>query len=162
MNIQELQQKITDITNLLSVYLQEAQALEAKRASIEATNYSLTERETRLNYRQKELFQKEQDVTAQKKYIEENLEKNSKILEGIKKEREFLRIDATAKAQFEKDTAYLEVREKELQEKLIAFEKEKALSKKQEAATSELITILDAREKRIKAREAHLQMLSTA
>ncbi len=162
MNIEELQRRIHEITNILSVYVQEAKDIESKRTALENSGFVQTERETRLNLLQTKITKSEQDLIAQRNYIDEQVTRNSKILEGITKEREFLKIDAAKKDAFDRDSAYVAVREKTLETKLIAFEKEKALIKKQEAATTELIEILDAREKRIKAREAHLQMLSTA
>ena len=161
-NIDELSNKIADIVSLLSTLKIEAEAIDSKRKALESSSYANTDREKRLNLTAQNQAQERKDLDSQKAYIEEQTAKNGQILASITKEKEYLIVSKAEKDQFTKDSAYLEVREKALEEKTLQLEKEKALMNKQNEAINQYQELLDAREKRIKAREAHLQMLAEA
>jgi len=152
----DLEQKIHDIIQTLEVKLQEVKSVQSKRQALENSQLVASKREERLNDLQIDLGKREADVASQKKYIDGEVEKNTRLLAGITKEKELLEITAEAKQKHDKDVAYIEVREKALADKTLEFEKDKALFKKQDDAVKEYQSLLTAREKRIKAREESL------
>lgn len=156
MNTQELTDKIENIVSLLNAYNAEAKSLVTQVEIHQKKEQQLTQREERINNIEIGQAQKQRDLEAQKEYIDEQTIKNKSLVDKILAEKTDLEIKASDKEHFEKAQATLKVQEKDLETRLVALEQDKALFKRQEEATTELQQLLEAREKKIKAKEEGL------
>lgn len=152
----DLEQKLDDVIKALKVKYAEGQIVTASRIELEKRELSLSDRMKKSQDKELALNQLATDLASQRKFIEEQTHRNEKLLEGIKKERETLTVTGKERDDYTRNNEYLKIRESALEEKTLQLQRDKALFRKQEEATKEYQGLLEAREKRIKAREEYL------
>ena len=169
MTFEELQAKVLDVIKDLNAKLIEAQGVETAKAALERSGYVNTEREQKITKREIDAKKQEEDLLAQKKFIEEQTTLNQTLLNKIilekaeaKKIAEEKRVTEEERAQFEADKAKyatLQAEREKLDKEKEEFAQEKALFAKEKLAMKDSQELLETREVNIKAKEERLDRI---
>jgi len=90
-DLTQLEIEVNKIIARFNVLLSEAKEMEAKRLATQNSSYVATQRENRLNERDRSITQREKDSEAQKKFIEEQSTQTQLVLNKITLEKEALK-----------------------------------------------------------------------
>jgi hypothetical protein len=169
MKIQELQAKVDDVIKSLGVALSEVESIEASRRASQNLDYAVTLREKNIYTREVAIKKKEEDIEAQKKYIEEQNKSAQSVLNRITLEKEVLKGLTSRKHEIEQEREQLEADKKSFEtlqrekdtflSNLATFEKERKLFAQEKLALIEGQKLLAMREGNIKAKEERLDKI---
>src|ERR1035437_1041652 len=102
-DLTQLEIEVNKIIARFNVLLSEAKEMEAKRIATQNSSFVATQRENRLNERDRTITQREKEVDSQKTFIEEQNRNTQIILNKITLEKETLRGLAEEKREIEKE-----------------------------------------------------------
>lgn len=165
----DLRQKVEDVINILNVATSEAEDVERARMALEATQIVASDREKKLNEREANLIQKETELTAQQKYIDEKHADTQIVLRRVIKEKEELKNLTTQRQQIEADRLQLEADgrafekiksdNEHFEQERTAFEEEKRFFLQEKVAFDDAQKLAAIREENIKKKEDRIDTI---
>lgn len=168
-NVETIRLKVADLTQLLQIAYSEVEEIQNRWELLKRSEEQNAANERRIIQREQELVQKKVDTDAQSKYVEEQINQSTALLEKIKREKEALSDLAEQKRLLEKEQLEFAAQKKDFEGqeaemrafkiKLEEFEKEKELLMNEKKKFLEAQKLFAEREEKLHRQEEKIASL---